>query len=80
MIERIQTEKLPHGTICVAFTPDEEIGMGAEHFDLEQFGAEYAYTLDGDSEEKFSMRILMHARQSLKLEGLMYIRVKAKIQ
>ena len=38
MIERIQTEKLPHGTICVAFTPDEEIGMGAEHFDLEQFG------------------------------------------
>ena len=47
MIERIQTENRPHGTICVAFTPDEEIGMGAEHFNLDQFGAEYAYTLDG---------------------------------
>ena len=36
MIERIQTENRPHGTICVAFTPDEEIGMGAEHFNLDQ--------------------------------------------
>ena len=50
MIERIQTENRPHGMICVAFTPDEEIGMGAEHFNLDQFGAEYAYTLDCDSE------------------------------
>ena len=44
------------GTICVAFTPDEEIGMGAEHFNLDQFGAEYAYTLDGDSEGGDSVR------------------------
>lgn len=50
LIEQIQSENLPHGTLCVAFTPDEEIGMGAEHFDLEQFGADYAYTLDGDTE------------------------------
>ena len=50
LIERIQSENIPHGTLCVAFTPDEEIGMGAEHFNLEQFGADYAYTMDGDTE------------------------------
>ena len=36
-----------HGTIKIGFTPDEEIGRGADHFDVEKFGAEYAYTLDG---------------------------------
>ena len=50
MVERLTTENIPHGPICVAFTPDEEIGTGASHFDVERFGAEYAYTLDGDSE------------------------------
>lgn len=40
--------------------------MGAEHFNLDQFGAEYAYTLDGDSEGRFSTRILMPAKQNLK--------------
>ena len=45
------TEKdLPHGKICVAFTPDEEIGEGADHFDVPAFGAQYAYTMDGDLE------------------------------
>ena len=48
MIEHLQKGNIPHGTICVAFTPDEEIGMGAEHFNIEQFGAKYAYTIDGD--------------------------------
>lgn len=38
MIERIQEEKIPHGPLCVAFTPDEEIGTGASHFNVEQFG------------------------------------------
>jgi tripeptide aminopeptidase len=37
----------PHGKICVAFTPDEEIGRGADKFDVERFGARYAYTVDG---------------------------------
>lgn len=36
-----------HGTVRVAFTPDEEVGRGTEHFDVEGFGARYAYTLDG---------------------------------
>lgn len=36
-----------HGPVRVAFTPDEEVGRGTEHFDVEGFGARYAYTLDG---------------------------------
>lgn len=47
--ELIQKE-IPHGKICIAFTPDEEIGSGAELLDLEDFGADFAYTADGDLE------------------------------
>ena len=39
--------EMPHGTIKIAFTPDEEIGTGIEKFDVASFGADYAYTLDG---------------------------------
>ena len=42
MLQRLQSGRLPHGRICVAFTPDEEIGRGADHFDLERFGAQWA--------------------------------------
>lgn len=38
----------PHGKVCIAFTPDEEIGCGADRFDVSGFGADYAYTMDGD--------------------------------
>ena len=48
--EKIIKEGLPHGKICIGFTPDEEIARGAKHFDVEGFGADYAYTLDGDEE------------------------------
>ena len=50
VIEQLQEQNIPHGPICVAFTPDEEIGTGASHFDVERFGADYGYTLDGDTE------------------------------
>ena len=45
--ERLVNTDFPHGKICIGFTPDEEIGRGADLFDVEGFGAEYAYTLDG---------------------------------
>ena len=45
--ERVIAEKLPHGKIAVCFTPDEEVGHGAALLDLERFGAEFAYTVDG---------------------------------
>lgn len=40
-------EYIAHGKICIAFTPDEEIGRGADRFNVESFGADYAYTVDG---------------------------------
>lgn len=46
-VERVIAEKIPHGKICVAFTPDEEVGKGADQFDVKRFGAEFAYTVDG---------------------------------
>ena len=46
-VETIINEKIPHGKICVAFTPDEEVGMGADQFDVAGFGADFAYTIDG---------------------------------
>jgi tripeptide aminopeptidase len=39
--------EIPHGDIRICFTPDEEIGRGADHFDVDRFGAEWAYTIDG---------------------------------
>ena len=47
MCERLVQDNLPHGKICVCFTPDEEIGHGAALLDLEKFGASCAYTVDG---------------------------------
>lgn len=43
----INNPEIPHGTIKVGFTPDEEIGRGADYFDVEKFGADFAYTVDG---------------------------------
>lgn len=44
----LENEK-PHGRICIGFTPDEEIGRGADKFDIANFGADFAYTVDGDA-------------------------------
>ena len=43
----IKNPQIPHGRISVCFTPDEEIGRGADYFDVEKFGAKWAYTVDG---------------------------------
>ena len=61
---------MKHGTVKIAFTPDEEIGCGADHFDVEGFGADYAYTVDGGAlgeleYENFnaaSARVILHGR------------------
>mgnify|MGYP000299707047 CR=1 FL=1 len=50
VVDEILKEGLPHGKICIGFTPDEEIARGAKHFDVEGFGADYGYTLDGSAE------------------------------
>lgn len=43
----LKNPQIKHGTIKIGFTPDEEIGKGVDHFDVQKFGAQYAYTLDG---------------------------------
>ena len=50
LAEALLAGEIPHGPISIGFTPDEEIARGAKHFDVEGFGADYAYTLDGDEE------------------------------
>lgn len=49
-VERILSENIPHGKICIGFTPDEEVGSGADNFDVAVFGADFAYTVDGGIE------------------------------
>lgn len=46
-LELVIAGERPHGPVSVAFMPDEEIGSGTAHFDIERFGAQYAYTVDG---------------------------------
>jgi tripeptide aminopeptidase len=45
----VRHPEIPHGTVRIAFTPDEEIGRGANHFDVARFGARCAYTMDGST-------------------------------
>lgn len=49
-VEELIAEDTPHGDIWIGFTPDEEVGAGADLFDLDYFKADYAYTVDGDYE------------------------------
>ncbi len=49
LCERLLSSGEPHGTVCIAFTPDEEVGLGTVCFDQERFGADFAYTLDGSA-------------------------------
>lgn len=69
--EYFQTHpEVPHGKICIGFTPDEEVGRGADAFDIQAFGADLAYTVDGGElgeleYENFnaaSAEILIHGR------------------
>ena len=50
LAEKLIGENIPHGEIGIAFTPDEEIGRGPDGFEVEAFGCDYAYTMDGDAE------------------------------
>ena len=52
MMETLIRENRPHGRIAVCFTPDEEVGSGADHFDLKRFDCDFAYTCDGGAESE----------------------------
>ena len=59
----------PHGKICIGFTPDEEIGRGADLFDVEGFGADYAYTLDGGVLGEIEYENFNAASATIKVHG-----------
>ena len=69
MIEHLTTENIPHGPICVAFTPDEEIGTGAAHFNVKRFAADYAYTLDGDTEGEIQYENFNACKADFEING-----------
>jgi tripeptide aminopeptidase len=65
----VNNPTMPHGKVCIAFTPDEEIGMGAAHFDVEGFGAKYAYTIDGGEVGEIEYENFNAASASISIEG-----------
>ena len=67
--EQVITEKIPHGKICLAFTPDEEIGSGAGDLDLQTFGADFAYTLDGGRENEIEYENFNAAAAVFEIKG-----------
>lgn len=70
MAERILDEEIPHGPVSIAFTPDEEIGAGASCFDLDEFGADFAYTLDGDTEGEIQYENFNAAKAEFHISGV----------
>lgn len=60
----------PHGEIRIAFTPDEEIGAGMDHFDVEAFGADFAYTVDGGAEGELEYETFNAASANVEIRGL----------
>ena len=66
----IQHPEIPHGKIRIAFTPDEEIGQGADHFDVNAFGADFAYTMDGGTIGELEFENFNAAACKIKIHGL----------
>ena len=66
---RLTKGDIPHGAIRVAFTPDEEIGRGTSHFDVEGFAADWAYTLDGSDLGEFEYENFNAASATVKITG-----------
>lgn len=69
-VEQIITEKIPHGDIWIGFTPDEEIGSGADLFDLDYFKARFAYTVDGDYEGEVAYENFNASSASFEINGV----------
>lgn len=65
----ISHPEIPHGKICIAFTPDEEVGRGAEHFDVQKFGADFAYTLDGGKIGELEYENFNAAQATIHIKG-----------
>ena len=65
----IKHKEIPHGTIKVAFTPDEEVGRGVDFFDVEKFKADFAYTVDGGELGELECETFNAARARITIHG-----------
>ena len=65
----INNPSIPHGTIKVAFGPDEEIGVGADKFDVEQFNVDFAYTVDGGPLGELQYETFSAAQANITIQG-----------
>lgn len=70
LCQELMEKEIPHGKICVGFTPDEEIGEGADHVDVAAFGAKYAYTVDGGSEGEMEYENFNAASAKIDITGV----------
>lgn len=69
MAEWVIEKEIPHGKICIAFTPDEEVGAGADYFDVKKFGANFAYTVDGGKEGEIEYENFNAASATFEVHG-----------
>lgn len=69
-IEEIKSSDIPHGDIWICFTPDEEVGMGPNGFDLDYFKADYAYTVDGGYEGDIAYENFNAASAEFQINGV----------
>ena len=69
-VEQIIDSGIPHGDIWIGFTPDEEVGQGADLFDLDYFKADFAYTLDGDYEGEVAYENFNAAGATFQIKGV----------
>ena len=68
----IQHPEIKHGKIRVGFTPDEEIGQGADHFDVKKFGCDFAYTMDGGAVGEVGT-VVLNDRKLLAQDGMVVV-------
>ena len=66
----VQHPEIKHGKVRVGFTPDEEIGQGADHFDVKAFGCDFAYTMDGGAIGELEFENFNAAACKIKVHGL----------
>lgn len=67
--EELLKETMSHGKVCIAFTPDEEVGSGADKMDIPAFGAQYAYTADGGCENEIVYENFNASEAVFKIRG-----------
>lgn len=69
MLDELIRENAPHGQISVCFTPDEEVGSGADHFDVARFNADFGYTCDGGAEGELEYENFNAAEATFTING-----------